>query len=137
MPEPASSNEILIEALLEAWAAAVRRHDVIAILAHHEPDMVMYDVPPPLECRGIEAYEETWGLMFRYHKPGAAFDIEELHVTAGEDVAFAHAIMRCGPDSSCNPKDKDGFQFRLTVGLKRIDGEWRIAREHHSVPATD
>jgi ketosteroid isomerase-like protein len=137
MPEPASSNEILIEALLEAWAAAVRRHDVIAILAHHEPDMVMYDVPPPLECRGIEAYEETWGLMFRYHTPGAAFDIEELHVTAGEDVAFAHAIMRCGPDSSCNPKDKDGFQFRLTVGLKRIDGEWRIAREHHSVPATD
>jgi uncharacterized protein (TIGR02246 family) len=137
MSEPASSNEIRIEALLETWAAAVRRHDVIAILAHHEPDMVMFDVPPPLECKGIEAYEATWELMFRYHKPGAAFDIEELHVTAGEDVAFAHAIMRCGPDSSCNPKDKDGFQFRLTVGLKRIEGEWRIAHEHHSVPATD
>jgi ketosteroid isomerase-like protein len=137
MSKPASSNEIQIKTLLEEWAAAVRRHDVVAILAHHEPDMVMYDLPPPLECKGIEAYEETWGLMFRYHKPGAAFDIEELHVTAGEDVAFAHAIMRCGPDSSCNPKDKDGFQFRLTVGLKRIEGEWRIAHEHHSVPATD
>jgi ketosteroid isomerase-like protein len=137
MPEPVSSNEDRIKALLESWAAAVRRHDVTAILAHHEADIVMYDLPPPLECRGIEAYEETWGLMFRYHKPGAGFDIEELHVTAGEDVAFAHAIMRCGPDSSCNPKDKDGFQFRLTVGLKRIRGEWRVAHEHHSVPATD
>ena len=99
--------------------------------------MVMYDLPPPLECKGIEAYKQTWDLMFRYHKPGAAFDIEELHVTAGEDVAFAHAIMRCGPDSSCDPKDKDGFQFRLTVGLRRIEGEWRVAHEHHSVPATD
>jgi ketosteroid isomerase-like protein len=137
MSEHASSNEIHIKTLLEAWAAAVRRHDVAAILAHHEPDLVMYDLPPPLECKGIEAYEETWGLMFRYHKPGAAFGIEELQVTAGEDVAFAHAIMRCGPDSSCNPKDKDGFQFRLTVGLKRIEGVWRIAHEHHSVPATD
>jgi ketosteroid isomerase-like protein len=107
MPEPVSSNENRIKGLLEAWAAAVRRHDMAAILAYHEPDMVMYDLPTPLECKGIEAYEETWGLMFRYHKPGAAFDIEELHVTAGEDVAFAHAIMRCGPDSSCNPKDKD------------------------------
>jgi ketosteroid isomerase-like protein len=137
MPEPVSSNEDRIKVLLESWAAAVRRHDVAAILAHREVDMVMYDLPPPLECKGIEAYEETWTLMFRYHKPGAGFDIEELHVTAGEDVAFAHAIMRCGPDSSCNPKDKDGFQFRLTVGLKRIEGEWRVTHEHHSVPATD
>jgi ketosteroid isomerase-like protein len=137
MPEPVSSNVNRIKALLEAWAAAVRIHDVPAILAHHEADMVMYDLPPPLECKGIEAYEQTWGLMFRCHKLGAAFDIEDLHVTAGEDVAFAHGIMRCGPDSSCNPKDKDGFQFRLTVGLKRIEGEWRVVHEHHSVPAAD
>lgn len=137
MPEPTATDELRIKALLESWAAAVRRHDVAAILAHHERGMVMYDLPPPLQCRGIEAYQDTWGLMFRYHKPGAAFDFEELHVTAGEAVAFAHAIMRCGPDSSSNPKDKDGFQFRLTVGLRKIEGEWCIAHEHHSVPATD
>jgi ketosteroid isomerase-like protein len=33
--------------------------------------------------------------------------------------------------------DKDGFLFRLTVGLRKIDGDWRIAHEHHSVPAKD
>lgn len=137
MPEPINTEEIRIKALLEAWADAVRRHDVPAILAHHEPDMVMFDVPPPLQCKGITAYEQTWDLFFRYHKPGKAFDIEELAVTAGPDVAFAVAIMRCGPDSSCNPADKDGFLFRLTVGLRQIDGEWRIAHEHHSVPASD
>src|SRR6516164_9438336 len=100
MPEHAKgTEEIRIEALLEAWADAVRRHDLPTILAHHEPDMVMFDLPPPLQCKGIEAYKQTWDLFFRYHKPGAAFDIEELTVTAGEDVAFALAIMRCGPDS--------------------------------------
>ena len=52
-------------------------------------------------------------------------------------VAFAVAIMWCGPDSSSNPIDKDGFLFRLTVGLRKVDGSWRIAHEHHSVPATD
>jgi ketosteroid isomerase-like protein len=99
--------------------------------------MVMFDLPPPLQCKGIEAYKETWGLMFRYHKPGAGFDIQDLAVTAGQDVAFAVAIMRCGPDSSSNPADKDGFLFRLTVGLRKVEGQWRITHEHHSIPATD
>ncbi len=119
MMQPAGTAESQIKALLEAWADAVRRHDVPAILAHHEPDIVMFDVPPPLQCKGIEAYEQTWDLLFRYHKPGTAFDIEELAVTAGQDVAFAVAIMRCGPDSSSNPADKDGFLFRLTVACAR------------------
>ena len=130
-------EEIQIEALLEAWADAVRRHDLPAILAHHEPDMVMFDLPPPLRCKGIAAYQETWDLLFRYHRPGAAFDIQELAVTAGQDVAFAAAIMRCGPDSSSNPADKNGFLFRLTVGLRKLHGHWRITHEHHSIPATD
>jgi ketosteroid isomerase-like protein len=137
MPEHASTEEFQIKALLEAWADAVRRHDVPAILAHHESDIVMFDLPPPLQCKGIEAYKQTWDLFFRYHKPGAAFDIQELVVTAGQDVAFAVAIMRCGPDSSSNPADKDGFLFGLTVGLRKVKGHWRIAHEHHSVPATD
>jgi ketosteroid isomerase-like protein len=128
-------EEARIRALLEAWADAVRRHDLPAILAHHEPDMVMFDLPPPLQCKGIAAYKETWDLFFGCHTPGAAFDIEELAVTAGRDVAFATAIMRCV--SSSNPADKDGFLFRLTVGLRKSGGEWRIAHEHHSEPAAD
>jgi ketosteroid isomerase-like protein len=47
--------------------------------------------------------------LFRYHKPGTAFDFRELAVTAGVDVAFAVAVMWCGSDSSSNPIDKDAF----------------------------
>ena len=135
MPGHANADEARIKSLLEDWAGAVRQHDYSAILAHHSSDIVMFDLPPPLQCRGIEAYKQTWDLMFRHHKPGAAFDIRELAVTAGADVGFAVAIMWCGPDSSCDPKDSAGFEFRLTVGLRKIDGDWRITHEHHSVPA--
>jgi ketosteroid isomerase-like protein len=137
MADPKNSEEIRIEALLEAWADAVRRHDVPAILAHHQRDMVMFDLPPPLQCKGIREYAETWDLFSRYHKVGTAFDFQELAIIAGQDVAFAVAIMHCGPDSSSNPADKDGFLFRLTVGLRKVDNEWLITHEHHSVPATD
>ena len=122
--EQAKAEEARIKALLEGWADAVRRHDLPAILAHHDRDIVMFDLPPPLQCRGIEAYEQTWDLLFRYHKPGTAFDFRELAVTAGADVAFAVVILWCGPDLSSNPIDKDGFLFRLTVGLRKADGDW-------------
>ncbi|MGB8738956.1 MAG: nuclear transport factor 2 family protein, partial [Xanthobacteraceae bacterium] len=135
--DESNADKIRIKALLEGWADAVRRHDLSAILAHHELDMVMFDLPPPLQCKGIEAYKDTWDLFFRYHKPRAAFDIQELAITAGQDVAFAVAIMHCGPESSSNPADKDGFLFRLTVGLRKVEGRWRIAHEHHSIPAAD
>jgi ketosteroid isomerase-like protein len=135
--EHVNAAEIQIRDLLGTWADAVRRHDLPAILAHHEADMAMFDLPPPLQCRGIQAYEQTWELFFRYHKPETAFDFRELAITAGQDVAFAVAIMYCGPGASSNPADQDGFLFRLTVGLRKINGEWWIAHEHHSVPAAD
>ncbi len=137
MAQGGSDAETQIRALIEAWAAAVRRHDLPAILAHHAEDIVMFDVPPPLQARGMKEYKETWDLFFKYHTPTQAFDIEELAVTAGQDVAFAVAIMRCGSATVSGPPVEGGFPFRLTVGLRKIDGEWCVTHEHHSVPATD
>jgi ketosteroid isomerase-like protein len=96
----------------------------------------MFDVPPPFQSRGLDAYKKTWDLFFQYHEPSQAFDIEELAITAGEDVAFA-VVMRCGSATVSGPPTAGGFPFRLTIGLRKVDGQWRIAHEHHSVPATD
>jgi ketosteroid isomerase-like protein len=131
MMQHAGTADSQIKALIEAWADAVRRHDIFGILAHHEQDIVMFDVPPPLQSKGMNEYKKTWDLFFRYHHPSQAFDVEELAITAGEDVAFAVAIMRCGAGTA------GGFLFRLTIGLRKIDGDWRITHEHHSVPSAD
>jgi uncharacterized protein (TIGR02246 family) len=130
VPKRIASAEAEIGALIESWAAAVRRHDVPAILAHHADDIVMFDVPPPLQSRGMAAYEKTWDLFFTYYRTGQSFDVKELQVFAGDTVAFAVAIMRCGSGGTV-------FPFRLTIGLCKVDGSWRIQHEHHSVPATD
>jgi ketosteroid isomerase-like protein len=137
MMQRAGTAESRIKAIIEAWADAVRRHDLSGVLAHHDRDIVMFDLPPPLQSRGMEEYKKTWDLFFRYHKPSQAFDVEELAITAGEDVAFAVAIMRCGSDTLSGPAEESGFQFRLTIGLRNVDGDWRIVHEHHSVPSTE
>jgi ketosteroid isomerase-like protein len=100
MMQQDATAENQIKAIIEAWADSVRRHDLSGILAHHDKDIVMFDVPPPLQSRGMDEYQKTWDLFFGYHKPQQAFDIEELAITAGEDVAFAVAIVRCGSGTS-------------------------------------
>jgi uncharacterized protein (TIGR02246 family) len=137
MAQRHAKAESQIKAIIETWADAVRRHDYSGILAHHEQDIVMFDVPPPLQSRGMDEYRKTWDLFFRHHKPSQAFDIEELAITAGEEVAFAVAIMRCGAGASSGAPEEGGFLFRLTIGLRKVDGDWLIAHEHHSLPATD
>ena len=137
MSQRAGTVEAEIEALIEAWADAVRRHDLPAILAHHDDDIIMFDVPPPLQSRGMAEYERTWDLFFAYHQPGQAFDVEELQVFASDTVAFAVAMMRCGSTTVSGLDVRGGLQFRLTIGLRKVDGAWRIQHEHHSVPATD
>jgi ketosteroid isomerase-like protein len=95
MPERANAEETtLIKALLEGWADAVRRHDLPAILAHHDREMVMFDLPPPLQCRGVEAYAQTWDLFFRYHKPvfsGSLWDCAKSMATG----ALRTSITQC------------------------------------------
>ncbi len=50
----------------------------------------MFDVPPPDDgVRGIDAYRESWPAFFEWQRKGASFEIIELDVTAGDDVAFA------------------------------------------------
>src|SRR5262249_6807638 len=64
---------------------------------------------------------------FEWLKQGAIFELQRLDITAGDDVAFAEALLRCGEPE--NPGD-----LRLTLGLRKENGGWLIAHEHHSFP---
>lgn len=126
-----SEDESAIRALIERWARAVHAGDMDTVLADHAEDIVMFDVPPPNEVRGKAAYRETWPPFFEFQKR-AVFDIVSMEVMAGQDVAFAHALLRCGTEEGFR-RDPDN-RLRLTVGLRKQDGRWIVAHEHHSFP---
>jgi len=126
------TNEVLIRALIENWAQAVRRKDYDAILAHHSKDIVMYDVPEPFQSVGIDAYKETWDTFFSGTQLGG-FDIQELRIVADENVAFCFATMKCLNRNAGGVYEP--LDFRLTIGLKKVNGEWTILHEHHSIPS--
>ena len=124
---------IAIRALIDRWADAVRRHDRAGILAAHESNVVMFDVPPPLQIRGLEQYGRTWDAFDAWHRPGDPFDLQDLTIVAGDTAAVAWALIRCVGRASTGHEET--LDVRLTIGLQRIDGAWRIVHEHHSVPA--
>ena len=126
-------DERQIRALIEQWAAAVHEGDLAGVLASHSEDIVMFDVPPPHDgVRGIDAYREAWPDFFAWQASGAMFEIESLDVTVGGDVAFAHALLLC--DTPAGLRERPDSRLRLTFGLRKEDGRWVVAHEHHSFP---
>jgi uncharacterized protein (TIGR02246 family) len=122
-------DEQEIRALVERWAAAVHDGDLAAVLDRHADDIVMFDVPPPDDgVRGIDAYREVWPGFFQWQAGGAVFQIQALEVSAGAEVAYAFALVRCGVPGEMVP----GRWLRLTLGLRKQDGEWQVQHEHHS-----
>ncbi|MCY4726413.1 SgcJ/EcaC family oxidoreductase [Nocardioides sp. STR2] len=120
-----------VRELVRRWAAAVHGGDLGTVVADHADDIVMFDVPPPHRgVRGIEAYKETWPPFFEWQRSGAVFEIDELEVEAGDDVAYAFALLRCGTPEELAERPEQ--RLRLTLGLRREGGRWVVAHEHHS-----
>ena len=70
------------------------------------------------------------GSYLTWQKQGASFEIVSLDVTAGEDVAFAYALLRCGTPEEL---EKDpGNRLRLTIGLRKDHGRWVVTHDHQS-----
>jgi ketosteroid isomerase-like protein len=124
MTETSNENQIL--RLVETWAAAVRAKDLQGAVAHHTDDIVMFDVPLPLQSRGMEEYRKTWELFFGNNRGGpGSFEVTDLHIAASGTVAYCHALLKIFDSTA-----------RLTMGLRKAGGQWLVAHEHHSYPAT-
>src|ERR687896_2227165 len=111
-----ADNEDQIRNLIHRWAEAVHAGDLDTVLADHAGDIVMFDVPPPEEgVRGLDAYRETWPPFFEWQRSGASFEVVSLDVTAGADVAFAWALLRCG--TAAELAAEPDRRLRLTLGF--------------------
>jgi uncharacterized protein (TIGR02246 family) len=129
-----SASEMVLRAILESWADAVRRKDVDGVLEHHAHDVLLFDVVPPRQARGLEAYRTSWvDRFFPWYGQDGRSDLTDVSVTAGDRVAFATAFIHC---AGTERGKQAGFTLRLTVGFERRDGAWTIVHEHYSEPLT-
>ena len=129
--EPSSATEqARIRTVIDGRAQALRRKDAEGVLRHHAPDFVHFSLAPPListatDATGLEAWFATWLGPIGY-------EMRELTITASDGAAFCHGLVRMSGTKIDGEHDE--IWFRVTLGLREIEGAWRIAHEHKSVP---
>ncbi len=127
-----NAAETQVRAVLEDWAKATQQNRKDEILKNHIPDLVIFDVLPPMKYESAESYRRSWDDWQPETQSEGQFDLEDLSITASTDLAFAHCFIRCG---GMMP---DGLTFqdlvRATFCLKKIDGTWKILHQHISKP---
>jgi ketosteroid isomerase-like protein len=126
------NDERQIRTILEAFARNTRQDNKDAILANHTADLLIYDVIPPMKYESAVAYRASWDDWQPETTGESIFEFQDLVITAGSDVAFAHAFIRCGGATPTGKTFED--IVRATFCLKKIDGAWKVAHQHVSKP---
>jgi ketosteroid isomerase-like protein len=121
-----------IRTVVSELEVAMRAGDAKAIVALYTPDAVKYDLAPPLRHAGPEVHDAE-GLQSWFDGFGGSvgYEVRDLSVTAGADVAFAYSLNKMYDPS---PEGRFELWFRATYCLVRTGGRWLLAHEHTSTP---
>ena len=130
-----TTDESQIRELIENWAQAVRSRDLQGILKQHAQEILLFDVPPPVQSKGIDAYRQSWEPFYRWFGDAGVFELREVNVTGGAEVAFCTALIRCAGSNTSGAREE--LAVRLTVCYQKINGQWIVVHEHHSEPSSD
>lgn len=125
-----SSDEQQIRTLIDKWLEASQNKDLEGVMAHHTPDMLAFDVMPPMQFEGAEAYRKHWANCFPMFPADYTFSISDVKVVTGTDMALGTCFLKCtSPDIKA-----DAGGCRSTFVFRKMDGQWNFIHEHHSVP---
>ena len=127
-----ATAEAEIRELLDDWIAAVRAQDVDRIVSHYAPDILAFDAVSQLRFKGVDAYKEHWRKCLALSPGPMIFEIHDVSVVAGDDVAFCHCLNRCG--ATLNNGGEKTSWMRGTIGYRKTEGRWLVVHEHWSAP---
>jgi uncharacterized protein (TIGR02246 family) len=118
--------------LLDGIVGAIRAQDLDAFRRIYAPDVVSFDVEPPLQHVGVEAKLANWARVFAMFDD-VAYELRDVALVVDERVAFGHAFGRLSGTLADGTRT-DGMWVRATFGFRRTDGRWTIAHDQVSVP---
>jgi ketosteroid isomerase-like protein len=127
-----TDDEAQVRFLLQQWATATRKGQRNGVLANHLPDVLIYDVLAPMKYEGAAAYRKSWDEWQPDTQGKGQFELQDLSVTVGADVAFAHCFIKCGGVLPNGTTFED--LVRATFCLRKASGSWKVAHQHISKP---
>lgn len=132
MPVHREAEEAGIRRQVDRIVEALRAKDLEGLERIYAPDVVSFDVEPPLRHVGIAAKSKNWANVFAFFRE-VDYEVRDLSVTAGDDVAFGHGFGRLS-GTTRDGVATNGMWVRATFGFRKVDGRWLIAHDQVSVP---
>ena len=132
LKENTANNEAEIRGLIERFAKAFRAKDVDGCMSVFAPEIVSFDIIPPLQAVGAETFVKHWQEFFESYRGPIHVEFPDVSVTAGDDVAFSYCLHRI--IGTLQNGHKTDFWLRWTAGWRKTNGNWLIVHEQVSVP---
>jgi uncharacterized protein (TIGR02246 family) len=127
-----NNDEAEIKRVIEGWVETLRARDIDGVMSIYAPDLVSFDITPPLHCMGADAYRKRWEEAFSSFPGPIDYEIADLDITVGDDVAFTHSLNRLS--GTMTTGQKIGHWLRWTACWRSINGKWLIVHMQASVP---
>ena len=117
---------------MDALAQALRAKDINELMAYYAPDIVTFDLRPPLQVQGVDAYRKNFEAWFASVQGPIDYETRDLRITIRDDVAFCHYLTHI--KSTRMSGEKADYWVRVTSGFQKMNGQWMVTHEHVSVP---
>src|SRR5260221_11391571 len=128
------TDEAQIRALVENRVKAVHAKDLSAATANIAPkDYVQFGVVNPLQITGAETMRDRARAWFAAYQGPIGFEIRDLSITAGEDVAFCHYFYHVS--GTMNNGGKNGHWEEGAARFPQIGGHGIGGPPHQFVPS--
>ena len=125
-----ATDEAGIRSLIDQRIKALYAKDARAVISCLAPDYVPFTLAPPLVSTMTGAKEyKSW---FATWQGPIGTEIRDLTIAVSGDLGVSHSLnLMTGTTASGHEVE---LWYRQTLSFRKVNGTWKIAHEHASVP---
>jgi ketosteroid isomerase-like protein len=121
-----------IRSWFDRWTKAFTKQDVDSIMALYADDIIAYDVVPPLQYVGKDAYRVDYQQFLSQYEGNLRVEVRDLHVGATGDLGYAAGLELIS--GTLKNGQKSDVWLRFTSLFRKSNGRWLDFHDHISVP---
>jgi uncharacterized protein (TIGR02246 family) len=130
--ENKKNDEAAIQRLLDDCIRSLHDKDIEGVMSLYAPEVVSFDIVPPLRYMGADALRKVWEEVFSSFQGPIGYEIHDLSITVGDDVAFGYSLNRIS--GTRNTGQQTDLWLRWTACFRKINGKWLIVHHQNWVP---
>lgn len=127
-----TSAEAAVRREFEEWFAAASAKDLNAVMTKIDDGVVSYEHEAPLQYKGADAVREVCRLGFEAMEGDFTWDIPDLQIMVGDDIAVTWGLNRMRASIPGQPPYESWS--RGTRIFQRKSNGWKLVHQHVSYP---